>query len=57
MKNGYICLYKNKRFEVLANTSYEAQQVCAKQNRIKKSYDITVYLAEKDGEQTFTWID
>ena len=49
--NGYICFHKSKRFEVYANSSYEAQKKCAEQNRIKKSYEITVVLAERDDEQ------
>lgn len=49
--NGYICFYRGKQYEVHADTSYDAQQKCAKENRIKKTYEITVVLAEKDGEQ------
>lgn len=48
--NGYICLYRNKRFEVYAESTYAAQQKCAKENKIKKSYEISVYLAEQNGE-------
>jgi len=52
-KNGYVCFYKGKRFEVHADTSYEAQKKCAAENKIpdKKQYLITVVLAEKDGEE------
>ena len=49
--NGYICFHKGKRFEVLAETTYKAQQKCAAENRIKKAYEISVHLAEKGGEQ------
>lgn len=49
--NGYVCIHKSKRYEVNANTSYEAQCKCAEQNGIKKRYEITVMLAEKNGEQ------
>jgi len=49
--NGYVCFYKGKRFEIYADSSYAAQKKCAEQHRIKKSYDITVVLAEKNGEQ------
>ena len=48
--NGYICFYRGKQFEVYAKTTYEAQQKCAKENGIKKSYEIRVELAEKGGE-------
>jgi len=49
--NGYIAFYKGKKIEVHADTSYEAQQIAAKQFKAKKSYDVTVMLAEKNGEQ------
>ena len=52
--NGYICLYKGKKFEVYAESTYEAQKKCALENKIKKSYEIAVYLAEKNGEQITT---
>ncbi len=48
---GYICLHKGKKYEVYAQTSYEAQLKCAQENKIKKGYEITVMLAEKDGQQ------
>lgn len=50
-KNGYIAFYKNKQIEVYADTSYEAQKKAALQFKAKKSYDVTVKLATKDGEQ------
>ena len=49
--NGYIAFYKNKRAEVTAATSYEAQQKAALVFKAKKSYDVTVVLAERDGAQ------
>lgn len=56
--NGYVCFYKGKRHEVHAKTSYEAQQLAAKHFKAKKSYDINVVLAEKNGEQvTHTAVD
>lgn len=48
-KYGYIAFYKGKRAEVYANTSYEAQLKAAKMFNAKKSYDVHVVLAEKDG--------
>ena len=48
--NGYIGIYKGKQYEVLANTSYEAQQTLAKQLKVKKSYNISVYLCQKNGK-------
>lgn len=49
--NGYIAFYKGKKTEVRADTSYEAQQLAAHYFRCKKSYQVTVMLAEKNGEQ------
>ena len=49
--NGYIAFYKGKQIEVHASTSYEAQQKAATQFRAKKSYDVTVVLAERNNEQ------
>ena len=48
--NGYIALYRNKRLEVYAETSYAAQKEAAKQFKAKRDWEVTVYLAEKDGE-------
>lgn len=49
--NGYIAFYKGKRVEVHADTSYDAQQKAAKLLGVKKTYEVTVMLAEKNGEQ------
>jgi len=48
--NGYICFYKGKQFEVYADSSLQAQKECAIDNHIKKRYEITVVLAEVNGE-------
>jgi len=49
--NGYIAIYKGKQIEVMAETSYKAQVIAAEQFGAKKSYEVTVMLAEKNGEQ------
>lgn len=49
--NGYIAIYKGKRIEVMAETSYQAQTKAAQVFKAKKSYEVTVMLAEKNGEQ------
>ena len=49
--NGYVCFYKNKRYEVWANSSYHAQVTCADKYNIKKRMDIVVMLAEKEGKE------
>ena len=49
--NGYIAFWKGKRIEVHAETSYKAQQQAAKVfGKYARSYDITIVLAEKDGQ-------
>jgi hypothetical protein len=48
--NGYVCFYKGKRVEVYAETIYAAQQKAATLLRAKRSYEVSVHLAEKDGE-------
>lgn len=48
-KNGYIAFYKNKQMEVYADTSANAQQIAAKAFKARKSYEVHVELAEKDG--------
>ena len=50
-KNGYIAMYKGKQVEVYAETSYQAQQKAAQIFKAKKSYEISVYLCEKDGKE------
>lgn len=49
--NGYIAFYRGKQVEVYAPTSYEAQTKAAAIFKAKKSYEVTVMLAERDGEQ------
>ena len=49
--NGYVTFYKDKRHEVYAKSSWEAQEIAAKFFKAKKAYHVTVVLAEKDGEQ------
>ena len=49
-KNGYVALWKGKRIEVYANTAYEAQRIAAAQLKVKRSWEVLVMLAEKDGK-------
>jgi len=49
--NGYKCFYKGKTVEVYADTSYSAQLKAATIFKAKKSYEVTVVLCEKKGEQ------
>ena len=49
LKNGYVCLYKGKRMEVYAYSSYEAQQKAAITFKARHSYDVSVFLAERVG--------
>jgi hypothetical protein len=50
-KNGYKAFYKSKSIDVWANSSYEAQKLAAQIFKAKKSYEVDVYLCEKEGEQ------
>jgi hypothetical protein len=47
--NGYIAFYKQKRTEVYASTSYEAQTKAAAFFKARKQYEVSVHLAEKGG--------
>lgn len=47
--NGYICFWRDKQIEVHADSSYAAQLKAAAILKAKKSYEITVVLAEKGG--------
>lgn len=47
--NGYKAFYKGKTLDVYAFSSYEAQKKAAGLFKARKSYDVTVVLAEKDG--------
>jgi hypothetical protein len=50
MTYGYVCFWKGKRHEVYAETTLEAQELAAKFFKAKKQYQVTVVLAEKDGQ-------
>jgi len=54
--NGYIAQYKNKQLEVYAKSSYEAQQIASKQFKAKKSYEVSVYLCQLNGNQVINTI-
>lgn len=47
----YLAFYKNKQITVNALRSYDAQLTAARLFKAKNSYDVTVMLAAKDGEQ------
>ena len=60
--NGYKGFWNGKELEVLAETSYAAQQLLvlmfqAKSRKKVKGYDITVCLCEKEGKQVFHTAD
>lgn len=56
--NTYKAFYKGKSIEVKADTSYQAQQIAAKQFKAKKSYDVVVVLlAVGDREITHIAVD
>lgn len=47
--NGYICFYRGKRLEVHADTSYAAQLKAAAIFKARKTYEVTVMIAESNG--------
>ena len=49
--NGYKAFYKGKEIDVYAETSLQAQEQAATTLKAKKSYQVTVVLCEKGGEQ------
>lgn len=49
--NGYIAIYKGKQIEVYADSSYKAQLKAAEILKVKKSYQVNVYLCEIDGKE------
>jgi len=49
--NGYIAFYKGKSTEIHADSSYAAQLKAAKFFKARKSHEVTVILAELNGEQ------
>jgi hypothetical protein len=48
--NGYIALYRGRRAEISADTSYEAQQKAVAIFKARKVWEVSIYLAEKNGE-------
>lgn len=49
---GYVCFYKGQRIELHADTSYQARQKAERRFKFpKKPWDISVVLAECDGQQ------
>lgn len=49
--NGYVGFFRGKRDECQAETSAQAQEILAKKFKAKKRWEVTVMLAEKNGEQ------
>jgi hypothetical protein len=47
--HGYIAMYRGKKVEVYAESSYSAQQKAAAIFKARKAWEVSVYLAEKDG--------
>lgn len=53
--NGYICLWKGKRVEVYAETTYQAQTKAVEEfkkvagRKKVKAYEVSVHLAEREG--------
>lgn len=50
-KNVYVAFYRGKTAQVRADTAYDAQRIAAELFKARKQYEVTVVLAEKDGNQ------
>ena len=48
--NGYIALYRGRKHELYADTLFAAKQKAVEHFKAKKPHEVTVYLAEKDGQ-------
>jgi hypothetical protein len=48
--NTYTAFYKGKSIDVQAETSFAAQQKAANLLHAKRSYEVTIVLATKDGK-------
>ena len=48
--NKYMAFYKNKKTDVCADTSLEAQTLAANYFRTKKRHEVTVVLVEKNNQ-------
>ena len=48
---GYKCFYRGKTCEVYALRAFDAQDAAAKIFKAKNSYEISVFLCEKDSKQ------
>lgn len=46
--HGYIAFYKGKRIEVHADSALDARNKAAAEFKARKSYDVTIVLAEKN---------
>lgn len=53
---GYVCFYRGKRIEVRALRSFDAQEIAAKIFKAKKSWEVTVVLAEKPNGEEVTHV-
>ncbi|MBK3780101.1 hypothetical protein G3A43_07510 [Paraburkholderia aspalathi] len=49
--NGYVGFFKGRRAETEAETTFQAQKQLAAIFKAKRQSDVTVMLAEKNGEQ------
>ena len=52
--NGYKAFYKGNNIEVMAESSYKAQLEAARVFKAKKSYQVSVVICEKNGQQVMT---
>jgi hypothetical protein len=49
--NGYVCFYRGKRIEVYAENLLEAKEKAVTEFKARKRHEVSVILAEIDGEE------
>ena len=49
--NTYAAIYKGKRIDVDADSSYQAQLIAAKEFKAKHSYDVTIMILVLDSSK------
>lgn len=48
--NKYLCFYRGRTLTIEASTSYEASKKAAKEFKAKRSWDVSVIIAESSGK-------
>ena len=52
--NGYVAMYRGKKIELFAATTFEAQLAAAAIFKAKKAYEVSVYLVKREDGSSVT---